>query len=437
MLIEFSVSNYRSFRDRVTLSMLAADIASQPPSLDQQNVFAANDELRLLSAAVIYGANAAGKSNLILALRFMRDFVFGSSREMQAGQAIPVELHRLHAVTAEHPAEFELVCLIDGVQYRYGFRVTAERVVAEWLYRLGTRREMTLFTRDYDAINVNRRNFREGRDLPHLTRPNALFLSVVAQFNGAQATALLGWFIRLGINVGITDQMAQSEAVQHFQQPLYHDAITELIRRFDVGIEAVQVERVNGPLPDAVRRVVEVLGGDEYTVQPLNITTRHRRYAADGQPLDAVEFDFLQHESAGTQRLFALAYPIIRALREGLVLAIDELDARLHPNLVIELIRLFQEPHTNPHHAQLLFTTHNSGLLSARLLRRDQIWLVEKSRQGASALTSLVEYRIDGRMIRNDASFEKEYLAGRFGAVPFVGDLGEVLEQVHGAEVTS
>lgn len=166
---------------------------------------------------------------------------------------------------------------------------------------------------------------------------------------------------------------------------------------------------------------------DGQPVERLRVKTHHNRYSGTGQLIDKVPFDLEEQESAGTKRLFALAYPIIRTLHEGLVLVIDEIDARIHPNLVIELIRLFNDPVTNPRHAQLIFTTHNTNLLNTKLFRRDQIWFVEKSRQGVSAVYSLVEYRVDGKIIRNDASFEKDYIAGRYGAIPFIGDLVTLL----------
>ncbi|NJO82343.1 MAG: AAA family ATPase [Blastochloris sp.] len=139
MLIEFSVGNYRSFNERVTLSMEAADIASQPASLDEQNVFAATDDLRLLTSAAIYGANASGKSNLIAALRMMRSLILSSSRETQVGEPIAAEPFLLSTETEDQPSEFEMVFIDAGTQYRYGFAVTEERVMREWLYRMSSR----------------------------------------------------------------------------------------------------------------------------------------------------------------------------------------------------------------------------------------------------------------------------------------------------------
>ncbi len=444
MLIEFSVGNYRSFKERVTLSMAAADIASQPPSLDERNVFTVGTDLRLLTSAAIYGANASGKSNVIRALHFMRTFVLSSSREMQIGEPIWVEPYQLSTATLDQPSEFETVFLVEGVQYRYGFAANVERVVQEWLYRLGSVRETLLFDRELDQIKVNVRAFREGRGLEQRTRPNALFLSVVAQFNGPIAVQLLHWFQQLEMNTGIYDDMDMLDALQDFEHSPYRVAIERLIGQLDVGINGLEFERGPAlPPPNVPREVAEVMrnffdrlakgGGPP---ESIKIKTYHQRFDAAGKPADNAIFDLQNHESAGTQRLFTLSFAILDVLREGGLLVIDELDARIHPNLVIELIRLFNDPVTNPHHAQLIFTTHNTNLLNAKLFRRDQIWFVEKSRQGASDLYSLVEYRIEGKSVRNDASFEKDYIAGRYGAVPFIGDLRALMGAEHGQEAS-
>ncbi len=442
MLVEFSVRNYRSFKERVTLSMEAADIASQPAALDAHNVFAANDELRLLTSAAIYGANASGKSNLIRALALMRTFILTSSRETQVGEPIFVEPYQLSTVTVEQPSTYELVFLLDGAQYRYGFETTAERVVAEWLYKLGSTRETTLFLRDTQGIKVSARAFREGRGLPERTRPNALFLSVAAQFNGEIASHILRWLQNLTITSGIAQEHEFALSVKLNRDTPYRAAIEHLVQRLDVGIEAVAFESQPLALADSMptglkqglQSLFDELSKLEGPLEMISVQTQHQRYDASGAPAGQVAFDLAQHESAGTQRLFSLAGPLLRVLDEGGVLVIDELDSRLHPNLVIELIRLFHSPVTNAKHAQLIFTTHNTNLLSAKLFRRDQVWFIEKSRQGASDLYSLVEYRQeDGKMVRNNASFEKDYIAGRYGAVPFIGDLGALQGAAHGS----
>lgn len=434
MLVEFSVGNYRSFKQKVTLSMVAANISSKPESLDRENVFSVEPGVKLLTSAAVYGANASGKSNLIKALAFMRNFVRFSSRESQIEETIPVEPFRLSTETESQPSFFEIVFLTNQTQYRYGFTVNNQRIVEEWLYRLGKAREMKLFHRDENGISISSRNFPEGKMRETLTRPNALFLSVVAQFNGTTATTLLEWFKRLNVNTGIDDRGFFLFSVANFENSSYREDIERFIKRLDIGIESFVPERQPVALPSNMpeqfaelmanlQKLQEKVGNSER----ITIKTFHRRFDGSGQPQDDVSFDLDKHESDGTQRLFALASPLLGALYKGEVIIIDEMDARIHPNLVTELVRLFNSEATNPNHAQLIFTTHDTNLLSADLFRRDQVWFVEKSRHGASDLYSLVEYRVDSKRVRNDASFEKDYVMGRYGAIPFIGDLSELL----------
>jgi uncharacterized protein len=426
MLIEFSVGNYRSFKERVTLSMVAAKIKSQPERLDADNVFRVDDDLTLLKSAAIYGANASGKSNLIAALGFMRQFVLNSSRDSQVGERIGVEPFLLNTETVGQPSHFEIVFLLDGIIHRYGFEVTAERVVAEWLYHTPGRKEANLFERS-DKIE-RKRTFKEGRDLEKRTRSNALYVSVVAQFNGELASAIVSWFARLGTLLGLTDVHQMMQAMHFFEDATYQPAIIEFIRRFDVGIDDIAMQRspakppaLPSDAPEELRRVFDILSGIE-GAEHIAVQTLHPCFDASALLVETIALDLEQHESDGTRKLFAFAYPILRTLREGLVLVIDELDARLHPLITRQLIKLFNSQETNPHNAQLIFTTHDTNLLSGMLFRRDQIWFVEKSRRGESTLYSLVEYRqAAGKKIRNDASFEKDYIAGRYGAIPYIG----------------
>ena len=439
MFIEFSVGNYRSFKERVTFSMEAADIASQPAELDERNIFAPRDGLRLLTSAVVYGANASGKSNFIGALDFMRDFVLTSVQEREPGKAIDIEPFLLSTTTKDAPSFFEVVFLLSEIQYRYGFEVTRERITKEWLYRLGSTREQTLFSRVGDTFKVNTKQFREGRGLQERTRSNALFLSVVAQFNGEVAQGIRRWFGLLTIIRGLDPTREDAQFRTNLEKHPYRKAIDVLIQSLDVNIHAFGFEKRPLTLPSAewerfVRDLMQPPLQDNRPLETTHILTAHHIYDESQQESGQVWFDLEKQESDGTRRLFTLASPIIRALVEGLVLVIDEFDARLHPNLALELIRMFHHPEGNERHAQLIFTTHNTNLLSAKLFRRDQVWFVEKSRQGASDLYSLVEYRVDGKIIRNDASFEKDYVAGRYGAVPFIGDLGALLGAEHGQE---
>jgi len=452
MLIEFSVANYRSFRDKVTLSMVASSLKAKNAELNEKNIFPAHGKLKLLTSAAIYGANASGKSNLISALNFMRNFVIFSAnvQEEEDRAGIEVEPFRLSTETDSEPSFFEVVFVVKERRYRYGFEVTAERVEEEWLYVAPKARESKLFEREEDVIEPGDKFRAEGGDLVERTRPTALFLSLCAQFNGKIAGEVLGWFRSIGITTGLMDL---EEGMRSFTERMLRDedsakTIGDLLTKLDLGIEAVHLERVEAPAPrllplpddateelrklhNEARKMEEAMKSFQEAFSELSdlnsgerevVRTIHRK-AGEGDQSDLEElFDLDWHESEGTKKLFSLSGPLVDTLRRGDVLIIDELDARLHPLLTKEIVSLFNDPVRNSKHAQLVFATQDTNLLDNQLLRRDQIWFVEKDRHGASYLYSLAEFKV-----RNDATYEKDYIHGRYGAIPYLGGLRHVL----------
>jgi len=425
MLIEFSVGNFRSFRDIVTLSLVAANLKAKNPQLDNNNVFTLAGQPDLLTSAAIYGANASGKSNLVKALNFMRGFVLESPKATQATGTIEVDRFRLSTETESKPAHFEAVFIVDKLRYRYGFAVTPERVESEWLFVVPTIREALLFKREGDEVVLGER-FREGKDIIERTRPNALFLSVVAQFNGKIAQRVVGWFRRLGIASGLQDMSMRVFTMNQFLEGDIQDEIIDLIKSLDLGVEELNVEKkafgvpikqIPDEMPQNVKDAIALLFADSDT-ETVGVSTTHKKFDATGHMVSHELFDFDAHESEGTKKLFALAGPLITALRKGRVLIIDEMDGRLHPLMTCAIVRLFNNLETNPRHAQLIFTTHDTNLLRNDLFRRDQIWFTEKNQQGTTDLYSLAEFKV-----RNDASFQRDYIKGRYGAIPFLDDL--------------
>lgn len=428
MLIEFTVGNFRSFRDPQTLSLVAAPIKSKDPALDENAVIQMADNPDLLTSAAIYGANASGKSNLVQALGFMKRFVMHSPKETKATGGIQVEPFRLHAAAVGQPSHFEIVFIEEGKRYRYGFEVTKERVTAEWLFFVPSTREARLFEREGDDITVGT-YFKEGRDLEQHTRPNALFLSVVAQFNGKQAQKLVAWFRRLGIISGVDDMGMMPFTVMQLVEGEYSQAIRDLICRLDLGIGDLQVEKrsvsskpnLPDEMPDEIRQAFLTIMNASDT-EGLAIHTLHTQYDDEGNPTGQELFDLDAHESEGTQKLFAMSGPLLDTLQEGDVLVVDELDARLHPLMTREIISLFNHKTTNPNGAQLIFNTQDTNLLDNSLFRRDQIWFVEKDQQGASHLYSLAEFKV-----RNDKDYERGYIQGRYGAVPYLSHIQTIV----------
>lgn len=437
MLIEFSVANYRSFRDEATFSMVANPRQAQDGKSDDRNQFAAPGDINLLKSAAIYGANASGKSNLIAAFDFMQRFVRGSHESTEETGGIEVEPFRLSTKTESAPSIFEVVFIVGQDHYRYGFEVTKDVVVSEWLHLMpalkqGIERhsdgdEVILFERESATITLHELFEEEGRLLLEKTRPNALFLTVVAQFNGKTALRVSDWFGSMEIashwaSVKLLMRLSTEQLVSDTD---YLRAIEALIAHLDLGIEAVQIEKVDLPevtLPDyypaEFNTAVGAISNLFKNVGHTKVKTVHRKVGDDGQPIGSEIFDLDRNESQGTEKLFSLAGTLLQCWKNGNILIIDELDASMHPLLTQEIVKLFNDSKINSNHAQLIFATQDTNLLDHMLLRRDQIWFTEKDRQGASHLYSLVEFKID-----DDAPFEKDYIQGRYGAIPFLGDV--------------
>src|SRR5262245_42757713 len=232
MLIEFSVGNYKSFKEPVNFSMVAAPLTAQNKSLDQSNAFRFSNHLRLLKCAGIYGANASGKSNLSKAIRFMKYFILNSSKETQSSDIIPIDPFRLSTETVGKPSFFEMVFIANGRRYRYGFETTPEKVINEWLFYVPKTREARLFERKNGDFRIMD-DFKEGKELDNKTRDNALFLSVVAQFNGSISQLILKWFRSLGVISGLYDNMAQTQTITMLDSGHHKKDILNLIKSLD------------------------------------------------------------------------------------------------------------------------------------------------------------------------------------------------------------
>jgi energy-coupling factor transporter ATP-binding protein EcfA2 len=410
MLIEFSVENFLSFDQRVTLSLAAAPELDGPDGLIE-NTFEAPGGLRLLKSTLVYGANASGKSNLVKAMAFVQQLVLDSAKETQAGEPIKVKPFLLGGATEGRGSSFELIWIDGDARYRYGFSVDSSRVLAESLFRAAVNEETEhqLFLRDVAGIEVGD-GFPEGRGVESKTRPNALFLSVVAQLNGAESERVLTWFrSRLLLASGVEDAGALVFTLRRIREGTWTEEILRLAREADLGITGVSVVDVQWPAED--KRTVPLKHG--------TLKVRHRRFGATGEAAGEADF-YLDDESDGTQRFIALAGPLLVVLKSGSVLFLDELDARLHSRLARALVSLFHSE-SNPNNAQLVGATHDTNLLDRRLLRRDQIWFTGKDHRGATKLYSLAEFDLpEGE---DGARYERDYLLGKYGAVPVIGEL--------------
>jgi len=358
MLIEFSIGNFRSFKEKVTLSLEA----SPDDWLEDSHVVIAAGR-RLLKSAAIYGANASGKSNFLAGMEIFRQFVQKSSKESQMGEKIPVIPFRLHVATESAPTHFEIVFLQNGTRYRYGFEATSEKIHAEWLFsQKDSIRETRLFTREGSSIEPSA-EFKEGKGLEARTRSNALFLSVVSQFNGDIAGEIMQWMERFHGISGLEDVNYLAFTSQLLKEVRFGAKIRDLIRRADVGIEDLQTFEVSvgerlkllpKDFPDHLRKAVLTPPG------AFTIKSFHKKFDEKNQASEKVEFNFKTDESAGTQKFVAMSGPFLHTLEEGSILFVDELEARFHPLLTKSLVGLFNDPR-NQKNAQLIYATHDEG----------------------------------------------------------------------------
>jgi len=419
MLIELNVANFRSFLDTQTFSL----VKSRGEELAETNTFEAGgvNQFRLLRSAAVYGPNAGGKSNLLLALRTMERIVLESATSMQRGDKLPVTPFRLSRETRDQPSEFEVSFLVDGVRYQYGFATTPDRVHEEWLLAYPKGRAQRWFSRAWDA-EAQQYDWDLGSNLTgekqlwqKSTRGNALFLSTAVQLNSEQLQPVFDWF-KSTLRVSNVGGWGPSFSALQCENN-HKKEVMDFLRAADLNIDDVLVESkpfdreaLPEDMPESLR---EVIAGDLEGKKVINIRTV--RKGADDEP---VVFDF-EEESDGTQQLFSFAGPWLDSLANGYVLFIDELHNSLHPSLVKFLVQLFHDPETNPHNAQLIFTTHETSILNQEVFRRDQIWFCEKNKHQATELFPLTDFSPR----KGRENLEAAYLSGRYGALPFVRPL--------------
>lgn len=422
MLVQFTVDNFRSIKDPVTFSLVSG-------SSDGTNSVGIG-KYRLLKSAVIYGANASGKSNVLKALAFMRSLVLNDTKVVQSTDRLPHEPFRLSTETEGASSSFEIVFFADQVKYRYGFEADSTDVYAEWLFADERGREARLFFRDRseDELYVNPERFREGKGVKVLN--NSLFLWKCDQNGGTIARRILSWFKNMNLIFGMSPSQYLRYTVKQMEQAGFREEIVNLVSAADLGIRNVVLQReqissdeVSGlKLPDAVKkRILE----DDSPLVLVGVKAVHEKYNEKNQIVEDAQFDFGNDESEGTKKYFSLSAPILDTLKNGRILLIDELDASLHPLLVANLVTLFNDPSVNKKSAQLIFATHDTNLLNQALFHKSQIWFTEKDVYGATHLTSLVEYR----NVRREDNVEKHYIQGKYGAIPILGDFTRALSQ--------
>jgi AAA15 family ATPase/GTPase len=426
MLIEFSITNFRSIRERQSLNLVASKADKELPHCRIERDLPGLSGLSYLKGAALYGANASGKTNILQALAFLAGFVRDSAVSIKPGEPTGTQAFKLDAESIHSPSVFE-TRFVDktGVRFEYLVSLDSHRVLEESLTAFPKGLPRKWYQRRYDAKAQNydwsksSAAFKMDKDLMEKTRDNCLFLSTAAQFNHEQLTPVYQWFAKSLHYVQLRLDMITVSRVslECLQEAGFRDRMVELLRLADTGIVNAEVEEK--PLTDNEIRDMANMGGPffaaAYTKATGNIKMPVLSHQAKGG--QSVRLRYLDEESAGTRAFFALIGPWLDIMEKGYVVLIDELEASLHPLLVRALLEIFFSDKHNRNGAQIIFTTHNPVFLDSTLLRRDQIWLTEKNPEGATELYPLTDYKP-----RKDEALGKGYLAGRYGGVPFIPD---------------
>lgn len=416
MLVQFTVGNFLSFHQKRTLNLKAKGISEL-----KKNVSSFKEE-KILRSAVIYGANSSGKSNLIKAIDRMREVVLTSVR-LNDSDKLNYSPFLLSTETLEKPTFFEIDFWIDDVKYRYGFEYSLNQIINEWLFT--GKKEKPLFIRTPDGIGVSE-IYKEGKGHQSKTNDNRLFLSLVAQLGGGISKQVLNYFNKLNVLSGLEHNFYTGYTTRMLHKNM-DGCIQSLdfFRKLKLGFQEIKVIesdfnplQISNTLPENIKaKLIKELAGK----RSVNIKTSHNRFDKKGTIVSSVLLDKEENESEGTKKIIDLSGPIFDTILHGKTLLIDELDAKLHPLITTRIIELFNNPESNPNNAQLIFATHDTHLLGETLFRRDQIWFTEKDEQEQTDLYSLYDFSLpDGSKVRNDSNIEKNYIKGRYGAIPFI-----------------
>ena len=440
MLVQFTVKNFLSFKEESSLNLLATADAKH-----QLHLISNKKKKPILRTAAFYGANGSGKSNLVKAIAFAKNLIVDGTRP---DQRIPVTPFKLNEENRKSPSIFEFVINYQDTIYTYGFVVNESEVKEEWLFAIRNVREVRLFeriTRSNGKARVEfgpilaKKKTKKHQFLSFIaegTRPNELFLHELYQKNVKDALPLINWFrdvlVIIGPESAYRDLIFDAYTNENFIQ-----FMGIFLKNADTGIDSIVTEKIEPDFDKYFPEMPEKLKNDLLNIKPnvrvMLSTPEGRRYTLmreengeivllwlkarhklkDGGYVDME----IKHESDGTRRLMDLLPALLHSKSEERVYIIDEIDRSMHPLLS----RMFLQAYLDDQkcgRGQIIITTHESNLLDRELLRRDEIWFMEKDEEGSTHLYSLSEYKV-----RPDLKLGKGYLDGRFGAIPFLGDL--------------
>lgn len=420
MLIEFSVKNFMSFRDKVTLSM-------EKGSGDEllENVFSAND-IELLNIAAIYGANASGKTNILRAFTSAILMVRNSNMIPVGGKWNFIKPFLFDEINSNKPSEFEFIFVANNVKYKYFFSADIDRIYEESLDAYYTQKPTNIFTRTETNIYDFKSDKNKLESLATNNTENKLFLSTATTWNYDKTKDAFLWFSNVIDTYESFDNILDKDLIDYSNNDFeLKEFALKLFKEADILINDVHVDyeesEMDSKMMDMFVPPLMISNGSIKT-RKFNIELIHET-KDDEDNINLYKLNF-NDESSGTKTLFALAPYLKRAFESPKIIIVDELERSLHPSLIEFIIKLFNNKKINKTNSQLIFTTHATNLLNIELLRRDQIWFTEKEpNSGVSDL-----YPLDSFSVRKDENIMKGYINGRYGAIPFIQDIDLWLE---------
>ena len=402
MLIRFAFKNFKSFKEENVLDMEATSLKEH-----EYNV-AKTDQVNLLKVAAIYGANASGKTNVLQAFDYMKKRILVSDDSKKNS---PIDEDNVYSFMINNePISLEVEILAKNNKiYKYGFDVLKDSIVSEWLYIKKINKFYSIFEREKNNVTMKSNNKISG--LANIDE-RTLFLNIYSKIDkdNEDFNNVYDWFVNANYldlgNPRFEDFINTRISLKILSDEKYKKELLRFIKTFDSGIEGIKTT------PNSLEEV-------QNNNRVVKVELIHR---GDDNELKALP---LELESNGTRKMFHLFDFFMDALRNGMVLFIDELDAKLHPLLTRYIINLFHNTKTNIGNGQLIYSTHDTVNLNKETFRRDEIWFTEKNRDGVSELYALSDYILDdeddektGKKVRNDATYNKDYLTGRYGAIP-------------------
>lgn len=397
MLIQFNFRNFKSFKEDSSLDMTATSITEHP-----YNLINSDNNEKYLRIAAIYGANASGKSSVIEAFDFMQNWISNSFKKASENEVIPFKRFAFDSDSAQTPAEFEVFFKYKNNEYQYGFSLDNKKIIEEWLYLKNDKNKyIPLFERSSGDINCNSKLLKGAENFITMVENKTLFLSIISNAKIPYAKDVFDWFLCSPVidygNIDFEGMLNQISSPVLEDEAYVQNLIT-FLNAIDINIDGIIVEKSNNE-------------NEDYKIHTKHLMNDKISYYK--MPLS--------EESSGTQKMFKLFYFLELSLELGTPIFIDELDAKLHPLLLRYILTMFHDETINKNGAQLIYVTHDNYTLTKDIFRRDQIWFVEKDSNAVSHLYSLAEYKSDDdKKIRKDASYNKDYLLGKYGSVPIL-----------------